>query len=96
MLTKRSLITGLVLFNILLLAILFFSSYQSPAAFAQYSGGRTGFITATAKASVQSYDVLYLLDVPARKLHAFYPSSARSKNYLHAPHRDLISDFNRE
>ena len=96
MLTKRSIITALAGLNILLLTILILGSYQSPSAFAQMAGRRGDFITATAKPSGQSYDVLYLLDVTSRKLHAFYPSSARSNNYLHSPPRDLEADFGRD
>lgn len=95
MLSKRSMIAALAGLNGLFLAILLLGSYQSPLAFGQMAGGRGNFISVTAKPSGQSYDVLYLLDVTSRKLHAFYPSSARSKNYLHAPPRDLESDFGR-
>ena len=95
MYTKRSLITGLVGFNLLLLILLVLSSYSSPSVLAQGGGNRGSFITVTAKASGQSYDVLYVLDVSSRKLHALYPSSARSRKYLHTPYRDLVSDFGR-
>lgn len=95
MLSKRSMITALAGLNGLLLTILLVGNYQSPSAFGQVAGRRGNFITVTAKPSGQSYDVLYLLDTTSRKLHAFYPSSARSKNYLQSPHRDLASDFGR-
>lgn len=96
MLSKRSMITALAGLNGLFLTILLLGSYQFPSAFGQSAGRRGNFITVTAKPSGQSYDVLFMLDVSSRKLHAFYPSAARSKNYLHAPPRDLVSDFGRD
>lgn len=93
MLTKRSLIAGLIGLNLLLFAVLLMSSIQSPSAYAQ-AGGRPGnYITVTAKAAGQSFDVLYMLNPATRKLNAFYP--ARGGKYILAPERDLISDFGR-
>lgn len=94
MLTKRSIITGLVGLNLLLCAILLAGSLKSPSVFAQAGGAPGNYITVTAKASGQSYDVLYLLNTSTRKLHAFYPNP-RGNRYLHAHPRDLLKDFDR-
>ncbi len=91
MFTKRSLIVLLVGANLFLLALLLFGSYSLPAAYAQ-AGGRAGdFSLVTAKAAAQNYDVVYVLDRPARKLHAFYPTGRGG--FAYAQWRDLVSDF---
>lgn len=93
MLTKRAVIVGLVGVNLLLLTALLAGSYPPPAAYAQ-SGARAGdFVCVTAKAAGQSYDVLYVLDVPARKLYGFYPSGPGRGKLVASPPRDLATDF---
>ena len=95
MLKKRSLIVLLVGLNLLLLGLVLVATYSPPSAFAQ-TGGRAGdFLCVTAKAAGQSYDVVYVLDRPARKLHAFYPKSIRTKDYAYGKYRDLAADFGR-
>ena len=47
----------------------------------------------TAKPAGQSYDVLYMLDPAAHKLHAFYPGLPQTKQLSHAEPRDLKADF---
>ena len=95
MLTKRSAIVLLVGLNLFLLAALVIGSYSLPAARAQ-SGARAGdFVCVTADAAGQEYDVLYVLDLPARKLYAFYPTSARANQLVAAAPRDLERDFGR-
>jgi len=93
MLCKRSWIAGLVVVNGVLLAVLLFGRSWLPTAFAQ-GGARPGnFVCVTAKATAQSYDVLYVLDVPERKLHAFYPGNVQSRELAYAGSRDLKADF---
>ena len=90
---RRSLIVLLVAANLLLLAALVFEIDSTPAAYAQ-SGARPGdFVCVTAKAAGQSYDVLYVLDVRARKLFSFYPTSAQRNQLAPTAPRDLVKDF---
>ncbi len=93
MLKKRSLIVLLVVVNLILGAAFLTSTTSLPDAFAQ-AGIRSGeFLCVTAKPAGQSYDVLYVLDMPNRQLHAFYPGLPQSKNITRAQPRDLVSDF---
>ncbi len=94
MFTKRSIIVVLVGVNLLLLAALWIGSYSLPAAFAQGRARAGDFASVTAKAAGQTYDVLYILDVPARKLYAFYPT--QQLRLTSAPPRDLAKDFDRK
>jgi hypothetical protein len=95
MLGKRSLIVILVGLNLFLLALLLVGTYSLPAAYAQ-GGARPGdFACVTAKSAGQSYEVLYVLDVPTDKLYAFYPASGAANQLTAAPPRDLAADFSR-
>lgn len=97
MLTKRAIIAGLAGINILLFVLLLTSSVRSPSAYAQSGGGPGKYMTVTAKAAGQGYDVLYLLNPATRKLHAFYPvRGGKGGKYVSVPERDLISDFDRK
>lgn len=90
--TKRSVVVLLVGVNLFLAALLVMGSVSLPKAHAQ-SGGRAGdFSIVTAKAAGQSYDVVYVLDRPARKLHAFYPQNIQGK-LDYAQFRDLERDL---
>jgi len=94
--TKRTVIVVLVGLNLFLLAALIVGSYPPPAAYAQ-AGARAGdFVCVTAKAASQSYDVLYVLDVPARKLYGFYPTGPGRGKIVASPPRDLAEDFQRK
>ena len=89
---KRFVITALVGLNLFLLAVLLIGSYTLPAAQAQ-SGGRAGdFLTVTALAAGQAYDVLYVVDVPNRKMYAFAPGT-KSIDFVGYAH--LKKDFKR-
>jgi hypothetical protein len=96
-LNKRSVIVLLIGLNLLLATVLMVGSYSLPAAFAQVGGQpRAGdFLCVTAKPAGQSYDVVYVLDSDKRKLHAFYPTSARSPKYSYGQFVDLAVDFGR-
>jgi hypothetical protein len=97
MFTKRSTIVILVGLNLLLLAAILLPSYSLPAAHAQMRSRTGDYACVTAKAATQTYDVLYVLDVPSRKLYAFYPTAAGRRGSLTAaPPRDLVEDFERD
>ncbi len=92
---KRSAIVTLVGLNLLLLAALILGSYSLPAVYAQ-GGARPGdFACVTAKAAGQTYEVLYVLDVPAHKLYAFHPTRGHTNQLAATAPRDLARDFNR-
>lgn len=91
--TKRSAITALIVANLCLLAALLSVCISLPATYAQ-GGGRGGeYVCVTAKPASQSYDVLYVLDPTAHRLHAFYPGLPQSKQLSRAEPRDLKKDF---
>jgi hypothetical protein len=91
--TKRSAITALIVANLCLLAALLSVCFSLPIAYAQ-PGGRGGeYVCVTAKPASQSYDVLYVLDPAAHKLHAFYPGLPQSKQLAQTEPRDLKKDF---
>ena len=91
--TKRSAITALIVANLCLLAALLSVCFSLPIAYAQ-PGGRGGeYVCVTAKPASQSYDVLYVLDSAAHKLHAFYPSLPPNKQLTQVEPRDLKKDF---
>lgn len=93
MLTKRSWIVLLGGVNLVLAALLVAGLAALPSAHAQ-GGARSGdLVTVTALAANRNFDVLYMLDVPARKLHAFYPGNVQAKTIVHAAPRDLDQDF---
>ncbi len=95
MLTKRVIIAALAGLNFVLLATLLLGSYSLPQANAQpRAGGRSGdFVAVTAQAPGQSYDVLWLLDMADRRLHAFYPQDLQSRRLGYGGFRDLQKDF---
>ena len=91
--TKRFAITMLIFANMFLLAALLSACFSLPIANAQ-PGGRGGdYVCVTAKPASQSYDVLYILDPAAHRLHAFYPGLPQSKQLSRAEPRDLKKDF---
>jgi len=91
--TKRSVITVLIVANLCLLAALLSECLSLPNAKAQ-PGGRGGeYVCVTAKPEGQSYDVLYLLDSAAHRLHAFYPGLPPNKQLTQVEPRDLKKDF---
>jgi len=91
--TKRSAIPALIVVNLCLLVALLSVCFTLPIAYAQ-PGGRGGeYLCVTAKPAAQSFDVLYILDPSAHKLHAFYPGLPQSKLLSRAEPRDLKKDF---
>jgi hypothetical protein len=94
---KRSAICLLALFNTVLLLALLAAVHERGEVFAQGPGGRPGnFAMVSAKVASQTYEVLYWLDVPARKLYAFYPGPPPRNERVSAPPRDLDKDFGRK
>lgn len=95
MLSKRSMILVLIAINAVLLLAVTTRVGRSTAAFAQ-GGARAGdFLCVTAKVAGQSYDMLYTLDVPQRKLFGFYPATGGATRLAATQPRDLAKDFNR-
>lgn len=91
---KRSCIVFLLILNAVLLAALLLSRPVLPAAVAQAGAtARGGFLAVTAKPAGQSFDVLYVVDLPNKKLHAFCPPSSQNKGIEHVDVRDLKKDF---
>jgi len=91
--TKRFAITVLIFANLCLFAALLSVCFSLPNAYAQPSGRGGEYVCVTAKPASQSYDVLYVLDPAAHKLHAFYPGLPQSKQLNRAEPRDLKKDF---
>lgn len=94
--TKRSIITWLAVVNAVLLAALVLASRPDSSAVAQGVGRSGGFASVTAKASGQSYDVVYVLDVPGRKLYGYYPVGGQGGKIKPTPPRDLMKDFGKQ
>ena len=93
MLHKRSLIGLLVVANLVLVLALVVSSYQLPQALAQRAGFGGNYIAATAKASGQSFETLFLLDTTGHRLLAVYQSATHRGQWDYSPARDLNADF---
>lgn len=95
---KRGMIALLLVLNVILGLGLVSQAASPPAAFAQgRSAGRAGdFVAVTAKAAGQGFDVLFVLDLPARKLHAWFPPAAKPRTLVAVPPRDLTADFDRK
>lgn len=81
--------------NVILATALILASQPSTPAFAQRGARAGGFVSVTARASGQSYDVLYVLDPAGRKLYGYYPAGGRGGNLTATPPRDLAQDFGR-
>ena len=90
--SKRSIIVALVGLNVFLLAALILSSYSPPAAYAQRVGGAWNYIAVSCEVD-ESYDAFYLVDLGARRLHAFMPSQKQDGNLEYVGSRSLESDF---
>jgi hypothetical protein len=91
-LTKRSIIVGLVGVNLFLLAALVLSAAPPPAAMAQTAGRPGDFMMISCQFTDQ-YDALYILDNPGRLLHCFAPAGKSAGKMIHAQTRELINDF---
>ena len=94
MLTKRSLIVGLVGLNLFLAAALIFSLDLVPAAYAG-RGGRAGDFAVCTVQVHEDFDVLYILDQQARLLHCFVPSTKKDGKLTFVQTRNLEEDIGR-
>jgi len=94
LLTKRSLIVALAGVNLFLLGALLLSASPLPTAYAQRVGGSSNYIAVACEAD-DSYDVFYVVDLPARRLHAFIASRRQDGALEYAGNRDLEKDFRR-
>ncbi len=94
--TRQSLMVLLVGINLFLLAVLLVGSYSLPAAGAQTTGAAGGFVAVTAAADGEEYEVLYVLDLAVRKLHAFAPTNVQTKRLKYLDTRDLEADLRRQ
>jgi len=92
MISKRSAIVALVGLNLLLAAMAILGSYSLPTAYAQTRGQGGDFLAVTAQPGGSSADVLYLMDLENRKLHAFY-LNLQNRQLTWANYRDMVEDF---
>ena len=96
MLSKRTIIVGLVGLNLFLLAALVLSSYTPPAAFAQSRGRPGDFIMSTVEIH-EDYDALVIIQAPTGAMHVFVPREIKGGAALqYAITRDLNRDFGRQ
>lgn len=94
MLSKRSLIVGLVGVNLMLLAVLILGSFSPPAAYAQ-APGRAGDFVMTSCMVHTDYDVLFIIDRPGSMLHCFTPLPNQPGKLQYVASQNLLRDFNR-
>jgi len=95
--SKRVLIVLLAGLNVMLLVCLLLSAYSPPAAFAQ-AVARTGEYILVAGEAEFNNDVIYLLDLNRRQLHAFRALIPRGGQQIRmgwVGMRDLARDFGR-
>ena len=95
MISKRSLIVALIGLNLLFLAALVFTRYSPSAAYAQPIPTAGNYLSVTCEA-VSNYDVLYVVDLTERALHAFVPSRKLDGTIEYVGSRDLQKDFGRQ
>jgi len=93
--SKQTLIAFLVGLNLLLAGALLLSGDVLPAARAQSGGSVGNYLAATAAIDGQQYEILYVLDLSTRRLHAFAPTNIQTKRLEHLDERDLEADFRR-
>ncbi len=93
MFTKRALTVLLVGINLILALALVLSVSSGSTALAAQGRSTGSFMCVTAKATGQTYDVVYLLDSRGEKLHALYPINPQFKKLGNAQFRDLKADF---
>jgi hypothetical protein len=94
MLSKRSLIVGLVGVNLMLLAALILTAFPPPAAYAQ-APGRAGDFVMTSCMVHTDFDVLFVIDRPGSMLHCFTPVPNQPGKVQYVTSRNLLRDFNR-
>lgn len=91
--TKRALIVLLVGVNLVLLATLMLWQWQLPAAQAALTGPAEEYLMVAGEMR-DGVDVLYIIDVGRRRMHAFVPNrDLGSRRLFHVGVRDLQRDF---
>ena len=90
--TKHTLIIALVGLNLFLLAAVLFSVAPPSQAQAQAVGGAGNYLLVSAEVQ-NSYDGIYIIDLPQRLLHAFILNRARPIEIEYRDTRDLAQDF---
>jgi len=94
--TRRTWVSLLLLLNVLLAVGLLSSALSLPRALGQGAGRGGSYLSVTARATGETYDVLYILDLSTNKLHAFYPNPTQAKQLTRSEPRDLHLDFGKQ
>ena len=89
---KQFLLVTLVGLNLFLLAAMLFSISSPAEAQAQPVGGAGNYLLVSAEIQ-NSYDALYIIDLPQRLLHAFVLNRGRPAVLEYRDSRDLAQDF---
>jgi hypothetical protein len=89
--SKSTAVALLVCLNLALLTALCLASYSLPSAAAQGTGLSGNYMVVAGQIQ-DRYDALYVLDLRARTLHAFYFDKGR-KELVYSDWRDLERDF---
>jgi len=89
--TKTTLLALLICVNLVLLTALCLSAYSLPTAVAQGAGLAGNYMVVTGEIQDQ-YDALYVVDLRARTLHAFYWDKGR-RELVYSDGRSLERDF---
>ncbi len=93
LMTKRALIVLLVGVNLVLLATLMLWQWQLPAAQAALTGPAEEYLMVAGEMR-DGVDVLYIIDVGRRRMHAFVPNrDLGNRRLFHVGVRDLKRDF---
>ena len=89
--SKSTALAALICLNLILLTAICLSSYSLPAATAQGTGLAANYMVVTGEIQ-DEYDALYIVDLRARTLHAFYWDKGR-KQLVYSDWRSLERDF---
>ena len=89
--SKSTALAGLVCLNLFLLTALCLASYSLPTAAAQGTGLAGNYMMVSGEIQ-DEYDALYVVDLRARTLHAFYWDKGR-KQLVYSDWRSLERDF---
>ncbi len=95
MLSKHSAIVALVGLNLFLLAAIILGSYSLPAAQAQSVGAGGNYIAVTCEADL-SLDIIYIVDLPNRRLHYYMPARQLDGTLTYVGYHDLERDCRRD
>jgi hypothetical protein len=91
--SKRATIVLLVGINLVLLATLIIGNYQLPAAYGQAAPLAQNYLMVAGEVR-DGQDVLYVIDLASRRLHAFITNRTQNdRRIFHAGVRDLQREF---